>query len=111
MTPSGSRPSRWPNPNAAASASENGPWGEIVNDAADSAPADTDPADTDPAEGDPAAGEYSGRADDVLADMAAPSGYVLGPMVAGGSDIPAVTWTGPEIAATTSRGSGRGWTS
>ena len=77
MTPSASRPSRWPNPNAAASASENGPWGEIVNDAADSALADTDPAD-----GDPAAGEYSGRADDVLADMAAPSGYVLGPMVA-----------------------------
>src|SRR5208283_2771106 len=91
------------------------------NDAADSVPAGADLAGGDlaggdlagtgPADGDPAAGEYPGRADDVLADMAAPSVYVLGPMVAGGSDISAVTWTGPAIAATTSRDSGRGCTS
>src|ERR1700733_11323522 len=32
MTPSQSPPGRWPNPNVAASASENGPSGVMVND-------------------------------------------------------------------------------
>src|SRR5580704_10563641 len=32
MTPSQSPPARWPNPNVAASASENGPSGVMVND-------------------------------------------------------------------------------
>ena len=32
MTPSQCPPARWPNPNVAASASENGPLGVMVND-------------------------------------------------------------------------------
>ena len=49
MTPSQLPPARWPNPNVAASASENGPLGVMVNDpgcmlAMVSARSDTQPA-------------------------------------------------------------------